>query len=155
MAPWRMSVPIAVAGLKLKRKMRIGVIRAPPPMPVIPTSNPVTRPARTSRGSFTRGSVDDEDVARRATQHVLRHAALDEPLDEALLAHPDDDQVGFALARERDDGIGRLPDGADDLGVDTPALEEGPGLLETLPRIALGLRRLVVIRGDNVRHDQR
>ena len=32
MAPWRMSVPIAVDGLKLKKKMRIGVIGEPPPL---------------------------------------------------------------------------------------------------------------------------
>ena len=30
-APWRMSVPIAIAGLKLKRKIRIGVMSEPPP----------------------------------------------------------------------------------------------------------------------------
>ena len=88
MAPWRMSVPIAVDGLKLKRKMRIGVMSAPPPMPVIPTSNPVTRPARASRGSFTRGSVDDDDVARGAPEDVLGDAALHQPLDEAFLRIP-------------------------------------------------------------------
>ena len=45
-APWAMSVPIAVAGGMPKRKTRIGVIREPPPMPVIPTSTPVKRPTR-------------------------------------------------------------------------------------------------------------
>jgi hypothetical protein len=48
-----MSVPIATEGLKLKRKMRIGVISEPPPIPVIPTRTPMRRPAKASRGSFT------------------------------------------------------------------------------------------------------
>ena len=46
-------MPIAVDGLKPKKKMRIGVINEPPPIPVIPTSRPVTNPAATSLGSFT------------------------------------------------------------------------------------------------------
>ena len=39
-APWRMSVPTATFGSKLKSRIRIGVISEPPPMPVMPTSTP-------------------------------------------------------------------------------------------------------------------
>jgi hypothetical protein len=52
-APCKMSVPIATVGSKLKRKMRIGVISEPPPIPVIPTRIPMRSPATASRGSFT------------------------------------------------------------------------------------------------------
>ena len=48
-------MPIAVAGLKPKKKMRMGVINEPPPIPVMPTSKPVINPAATSLGSFTPG----------------------------------------------------------------------------------------------------
>ena len=44
-APWRMSVPTATFALKPKKRIRIGVIRLPPPMPVMPTSTPTRRPA--------------------------------------------------------------------------------------------------------------
>ena len=43
-APWAMSVPIAVVGGTPKRNTRSGVISEPPPMPVIPTSSPVSSP---------------------------------------------------------------------------------------------------------------
>src|SRR5216117_2985580 len=43
-APWRMSVPTAYVGLKPKRITRIGVISEPPPMPVRPTIEPISRP---------------------------------------------------------------------------------------------------------------
>ena len=46
-----MSVPIATVGLKPKRKTSIGVIREPPPIPVIPTRMPMKRPAIESIGS--------------------------------------------------------------------------------------------------------
>jgi hypothetical protein len=39
-----MSAPTASVGLKPNRKMRIGVISAPPPIPVIPTSRPISSP---------------------------------------------------------------------------------------------------------------
>src|SRR5580765_3262574 len=48
MAPWRMSVPTASVGWKPKTMTRIGVIREPPPIPVIPTSTPISRPVRTN-----------------------------------------------------------------------------------------------------------
>ncbi len=35
-APWRMSVPTATFALKPKSRIRIGVIRLPPPIPVMP-----------------------------------------------------------------------------------------------------------------------
>src|SRR5919108_1384243 len=101
-----MSVPIAMAGLKLKRKIRIGVMSEPPPIPVIPTRSPVSKPARMRSGSFRAPRlVDGQDVARRASHDVLRDASLDEPLEETLLAHPDDDEVGVPLLGEGDDGL--------------------------------------------------
>ena len=51
-APWAMSVPIAVEGEIPNRKMRIGVMSDPPPMPVIPTRIPVKRPASTNSQSM-------------------------------------------------------------------------------------------------------
>src|SRR5688500_4907790 len=50
-APCRMSVPIATVGLKPNRKTSIGVMREPPPIPVIPTRMPMKRPAIESFGS--------------------------------------------------------------------------------------------------------
>jgi hypothetical protein len=47
-APWRMSVPTASVGLNPKTITRIGVISEPPPMPVMPTSVPISRPVRTN-----------------------------------------------------------------------------------------------------------
>ena len=47
-APCRMSVPIATVGLKPKKKTSIGVIREPPPIPVMPTSTPMSSPASDS-----------------------------------------------------------------------------------------------------------
>ena len=43
-APWRMSVPTATFASKLNSRIRIGVISEPPPMPVMPTSTPTSRP---------------------------------------------------------------------------------------------------------------
>ena len=40
------SVPIAVCGATPKRKTSSGVISAPPPTPVNPTSTPTRKPAR-------------------------------------------------------------------------------------------------------------
>src|SRR3954465_13556876 len=47
-APWKMSVPTAVVGLKPKRMIRIGVISEPPPTPVRPTIRPRPRPVSVS-----------------------------------------------------------------------------------------------------------
>jgi hypothetical protein len=47
-APWRMSVPTASVGLNPKTITRIGVINEPPPIPVMPTSVPISRPVRTN-----------------------------------------------------------------------------------------------------------
>ena len=44
-APWRMSVPTATFASKPKSRIRIGVIRLPPPIPVMPTRTPTSRPA--------------------------------------------------------------------------------------------------------------
>ena len=44
-APWAMSVPTATVGLKPNRRTSSGVIRDPPPIPVMPTRVPISRPA--------------------------------------------------------------------------------------------------------------
>src|SRR5687768_14899237 len=54
-APWTMSVPIAIDGLKPKNRTRSGVISEPPPIPVTPTRSPISRPARESFQSMTAG----------------------------------------------------------------------------------------------------
>src|SRR3954468_16881678 len=51
-AAYAMSEPIAVVGAVPNRRIRTGVIREPPPMPVIPTSRPIPNPATTSSGSM-------------------------------------------------------------------------------------------------------
>src|SRR5918999_1750575 len=48
-----MSVPIAVTGLTPKRRIRSGVIRVPPPMPVMPTSAPMPKPKTMIAGSMS------------------------------------------------------------------------------------------------------
>ena len=53
-APWTMSVPIAIDGLKPKTRTRSGVISEPPPMPVKPTSSPIRSPASESFQSMSR-----------------------------------------------------------------------------------------------------
>src|SRR5690242_12331760 len=64
-----MSVPIAVVGEVPKIRIRSGVIRDPPPMPVMPTSRPMKNPKRTIAGSIDfRGSavlLDFLDLAGR------------------------------------------------------------------------------------------
>ena len=56
-APWRMSVPTAVFGSKPKSRISIGVIRLPPPMPVMPTRIPTRSPASDELpGHASRGS---------------------------------------------------------------------------------------------------
>src|SRR5438128_2550074 len=47
-----MSVPIAVVGEVLKIRISSGVIKDPPPMPVMPTSTPMQNPNRTIAGSI-------------------------------------------------------------------------------------------------------
>jgi hypothetical protein len=47
-----MSVPIAVTGLIPKTRISMGVIRVPPPMPVMPTSAPIPKPKITIAGSI-------------------------------------------------------------------------------------------------------
>ena len=59
------SVATAVAGAMPKNRMRMGVISAPPPTPVSPTTHPVTAPAMTNDPSIIlrtprrRGQVRD------------------------------------------------------------------------------------------------
>ena len=52
-----MSVPTASVGLNPNARMRIGVISEPPPMPVSPTSAPISRPV-TESCQFTTVRVD-------------------------------------------------------------------------------------------------
>src|SRR5829696_3822531 len=56
-----MSVPIAVTGLTPKRKISSGVIRVPPPMPVMPTIAPMPKPNRTIAGSIGSGAPHGAD----------------------------------------------------------------------------------------------
>ena len=51
------SVPTAVSGAVPKVSTRIGVISAPPPTPVIPTTKPVSAPAAICRLSTVGGST--------------------------------------------------------------------------------------------------
>jgi hypothetical protein len=48
MAPWAMSVPIAVVGLNPRKITMMGVRSEPPPIPVIPTRVPTSRPESAS-----------------------------------------------------------------------------------------------------------
>ncbi len=47
-APCRMSVPTATFASNPKSRMRIGVMSEPPPIPVMPTRIPTSRPASAS-----------------------------------------------------------------------------------------------------------
>src|SRR5581483_9095053 len=88
-APWRMSVPTASVGLNPKTITRIGVISEPPPMPVIPTRAPISRPVRTNcQVKGATASVPDPwsgaDSLVRLDQH-LGHLGTGE-LDRGQLA---------------------------------------------------------------------
>ncbi len=48
-----MSLDTAVSGSIPNSSTRIGVIRAPPPMPVSPTTKPTPAPLRMTKGSNT------------------------------------------------------------------------------------------------------
>ena len=63
-APWTMSVPIAIDGLKPNSSTSSGVISEPPPMPVIPTSRPTRSPARESFQSMS-APVAERPATRR------------------------------------------------------------------------------------------
>ena len=60
-----MSLDTAASGSTWKNSTRIGVIRAPPPMPVRPTTKPTNRPVR-----MTNGSIMVEGGARGRTLHT-------------------------------------------------------------------------------------
>ena len=93
------------------------------------------RPAMIRRGSFT-ASVHGEDVARRPTHDVLRDAPLDEPLEEALLAHADDDDVGVPFLGQRHDRVSRLAGRLDELDLEPALGEIGSRLVEALAPVA-------------------
>src|SRR5437899_4593419 len=65
-----MSVPIAVTGLKPKIKIRIGVIREPPPTPVRPTRIPTPNPKRITSGSMPRRLGRRRLAGEGLDQHV-------------------------------------------------------------------------------------
>src|SRR5690348_9255392 len=91
-APWAMSVPTASVGLNPKRMTRLGVISDPPPVPVIPTRPPISRPVRTNcqdtsgpvrldqhLGHFGPGELDRRDLA------VAEHLADLRPRQEDVV----------------------------------------------------------------------
>ena len=99
-APWRMSVPIAAAGLKSKKKMRIGVISEPPPIPVMPTSRPVMNPADGKSSGRSR-RISERRGRRRSRAACTSWATLPSTRrsKKPLLAHADDDQVDIPAPR--------------------------------------------------------
>src|SRR5512144_2875418 len=64
-----MSVPIAVVGLIPKISTSRGVIREPPPMPVMPTRKPTPKPKKTIAGSM--GSRESAARDERRYSHFL------------------------------------------------------------------------------------
>ena len=75
-APCRMSVPTAVFGSKPKSRISIGVISEPPPIPVMPTSTPISRPARrTARSCARRQRAGDERPPAQQAAELVRLAA--------------------------------------------------------------------------------
>ena len=65
-APCRMSVPTAVFGSKPKSRISIGVINEPPPIPVMPTSTPIIRPAMLNCQVMRAGATGRRRTAARA-----------------------------------------------------------------------------------------
>src|SRR5680860_1382698 len=99
-----MSVPIAVTGLTPKRRISSGVIRVPPPMPVMPTIAPIPKPKMMIAGSmvgranwlstFLTCSVRSAECGRipmvlsvRAISHAYGELEAIERLDLELPAH--------------------------------------------------------------------
>ena len=78
-APCRMSVPTATFALKPKSRIRIGVIRLPPPMPVMPTRIPTKRPASVNcqvmRSPLGRERAGDERPAGEPAAELVGLAA--------------------------------------------------------------------------------
>ena len=73
-APWRMSVPTATFASKPKNRIRIGVIRLPPPMPVMPTRTPTRSPARENcqvTSGAPRQRAGDERPAGQAAAELV------------------------------------------------------------------------------------
>ena len=72
-APCRMSVPTAAFGSKPKSRISIGVIRLPPPMPVMPTRIPTAAPAIANcqvRSAFRGMRAGDERACRAARRRA-------------------------------------------------------------------------------------
>src|SRR5438270_9560110 len=69
-----MSVPTATFALKPKSRMRIGVIRDPPPMPVSPTRTPIKRPVSVNCQVMSDRSLVrvDQDLRYFRTRELLR-----------------------------------------------------------------------------------
>ena len=77
-------------------------------------------------------SVNCEDVAGRPPHDVLGDCSLDEPLEEALAAHADDDQVDVTLLGELDDRLRGLAARRAELGLEPALAEDRARLLEPL-----------------------
>src|SRR5581483_1271643 len=99
-----MSVPTAVFGSKPKIRISIGVIRLPPPMPVMPTRIPTAAPAITycqvtaaaRFGALQTGTWFAEPGSSRARSG-------DRAADERLAAHEAAQLVGLAAGAEAGD----------------------------------------------------
>ena len=98
--------------------------------------------------------MDGKDVGCGTAHHVLRDASLDEALEEPLLAHPYDDQVGTAVVRERHDRLRGLAGESDELGGQAALLEVRAGLVEPLAPVAPLLAGLVRVGRRDVGDDQ-
>src|SRR3954454_16528187 len=70
-AAYAMSVPIAVVGLTPKRRTSSGVIREPPPMPVMPTRNPTPKPKKTILGSIETLVPGERPLGRTPLFHLV------------------------------------------------------------------------------------
>src|SRR5262245_23456142 len=95
-----MSVPTASVGLNPKTITRIGVISEPPPIPVIPTRTPISRPVRTNCQVMSLRAVGLDQNLRDLGPRKLdgRHLAVPEHL-----AHlrPGEEHVALLGVRAR------------------------------------------------------
>ena len=89
-APWRMSVPTAAFGSKPKSRISIGVIRLPPPIPVIPTRIPTAAPARANcqvrRAVPAERARDERPAAQRGSASLYASQPVQKPVTAASSA---------------------------------------------------------------------
>lgn len=67
-----MSLETAASGLTPKKNTSIGVMRAPPPIPVRPTTNPTTAPPTTNPTSMDTRSLSGPDYETRTSPRCRR-----------------------------------------------------------------------------------